>query len=80
MGAERQEDWTPPVETCPHPGAARRVNLDRSDPERKKDEHVHTQNMVAGGGVVNRYNDPKELNLGLTDAQRVDLAEYLKSI
>jgi hypothetical protein len=30
--------------------------------------------------VVNRYNDPKELNLGLTDAQRVDLVEYLKSI
>ncbi len=30
--------------------------------------------------VVNRYNDPKELNLGLTDAQRVDLVEYLKTI
>ena len=30
--------------------------------------------------VVNRYNDPKELNLGLTDAQRVDLVEYLKSL
>jgi hypothetical protein len=27
--------------------------------------------------VVNRYNDPKELNLGLTDAQRVDLVEFL---
>lgn len=30
--------------------------------------------------VVNRYNDSKELNLGLTDAQRVDLVEYLKSL
>ena len=30
--------------------------------------------------VVNRYNDPQELNLGLTDAQRVDLVEYLKSL
>ncbi len=30
--------------------------------------------------VVNRYNDPKELNLGLTDGQRVDLVEYLKSL
>ena len=30
--------------------------------------------------VVNRYNDPKELNLGLTDAQRADLVEYLKSL
>lgn len=30
--------------------------------------------------VVNRYNDPKEFDLGLTDAQRVDLVEYLKSI
>ena len=30
--------------------------------------------------VVNRYNDPKELNLGLTDAQRVDVVEYLKSL
>ncbi|HET7548363.1 MAG TPA: hypothetical protein VFJ86_11360 [Usitatibacter sp.] len=30
--------------------------------------------------VVNRYNDPKEMNLGLTDAQRVDLVEYLKSL
>ncbi|MEO8859270.1 MAG: hypothetical protein ABI343_19975 [Burkholderiaceae bacterium] len=30
--------------------------------------------------VVNRYNDPKQLNLGLTDAQRVDLVEYLKSL
>ena len=30
--------------------------------------------------VVNRYNDPNELNLGLTDAQRVDLVEYLKSL
>ncbi len=30
--------------------------------------------------VVNRYNDPKELNLGLTDAQRVDLVDYLKSL
>lgn len=30
--------------------------------------------------VVNRYNDSKQLNLGLTDAQRVDLVEYLKSL
>jgi hypothetical protein len=30
--------------------------------------------------VVNRYNGSKELNLGLTDAQRVDLVEYLKSL
>jgi hypothetical protein len=30
--------------------------------------------------LKNRYNDPKELNLGLTDAQRADLVEYLKSI
>ena len=30
--------------------------------------------------VVNRYNDLKEFNLGLTDAQRVDLVEYLKSL
>ena len=30
--------------------------------------------------VVNRYNDAKELNLGLTDGQRVDLVEYLKSL
>lgn len=30
--------------------------------------------------VVNRYNDPKELDLKLTDAQRVDLVEYLKSL
>jgi len=30
--------------------------------------------------VVNRYNDPKENNLGLNDAQRVDLVEYLKSL
>ena len=30
--------------------------------------------------VVNRYNDPKELNLGLTDGQRSDLVEYLKSL
>ncbi|MEO6226497.1 MAG: hypothetical protein ABIO61_01385 [Thermomonas sp.] len=30
--------------------------------------------------VVNRYNDEKKLNLGLTDAQRVDLVEYLKSL
>jgi hypothetical protein len=30
--------------------------------------------------VVNRYNDSKELNLGLTDAQRIDLVEYLKSL
>ncbi|MEO8563400.1 MAG: hypothetical protein ABI601_15070 [bacterium] len=30
--------------------------------------------------VVNRYNDSKELKLGLTDAQRADLVEYLKSL
>ncbi len=30
--------------------------------------------------VVNRYNASTELNLGLTDAQRVDLVEYLKSL
>ena len=30
--------------------------------------------------VVNRYNDPREHNLGLTDAQRADLVEYLKSL
>jgi hypothetical protein len=30
--------------------------------------------------VVNRYNDPKEMNLGLTDTQRVDLVEFLKSL
>jgi len=30
--------------------------------------------------VVNRYNEPSELNLGLTDSQRVDLVEYLKSL
>jgi hypothetical protein len=30
--------------------------------------------------VVNRYNDANELNLGLSDAQRVDLVEYLKSL
>ncbi len=30
--------------------------------------------------VVNRYNDSRELNLGLTDTQRADLAEYLKSL
>ena len=30
--------------------------------------------------LVNRYNDPNELDLGLTDAQRVDLVEYLKSL
>ena len=30
--------------------------------------------------AVNRYNDPKELNLGLTDAQRAGLVEYLKLI
>jgi hypothetical protein len=30
--------------------------------------------------LVNRYDNPKELNLGLSDAQRVDLVEYLKSI
>ena len=30
--------------------------------------------------VVNRYNDAKELNLGLDDAQRVALVEYLKSL
>lgn len=30
--------------------------------------------------VVNRYNDPHEHNLGLSDAQRLDLVEYLKSL
>jgi hypothetical protein len=30
--------------------------------------------------VVNRYNDPQELSLGLNDAQRIDLVEYLKSL
>jgi hypothetical protein len=30
--------------------------------------------------VVNRYNDPQERNLGLNDAQRTDLVEYLKSL
>jgi hypothetical protein len=30
--------------------------------------------------VVNRYNDPKERNLRLSDAQRTDLVEYLKSL
>jgi hypothetical protein len=30
--------------------------------------------------VVNRYNDANELDLGLTDAQRADLVEYLKSL
>jgi len=30
--------------------------------------------------VVNRYNDSRELNLGLTDTQRADLVEYLKSL
>lgn len=30
--------------------------------------------------VVNRYNDARERNLGLTDAQRTDLVEYLKSL
>jgi len=30
--------------------------------------------------VVNRYNDPTEQNLGLSDAQRADLVEYLKSL
>lgn len=30
--------------------------------------------------VVNRYNDPTEHNLGLSDAQRADLVEYLKSL
>jgi len=30
--------------------------------------------------VVNRYNDSNELDLGLTDAERVDLVEYLKSL
>ncbi len=30
--------------------------------------------------VVNRYNDSKKINLRLTDAQRVDLVEYLKSL
>lgn len=30
--------------------------------------------------VVNRYNDSQQFNLGLADAQRVDLVEYLKSL
>lgn len=30
--------------------------------------------------VVNRYNNPNEHNLGLNDAERVDLVEYLKSL
>lgn len=30
--------------------------------------------------VVNRYNDPRELSLGLNDSQRIDLVEYLKSL
>ena len=30
--------------------------------------------------VVNRYNAPQERNLGLNDAQRTDLVEFLKSI
>ncbi|HEX6005900.1 MAG TPA: hypothetical protein VFZ14_18065, partial [Burkholderiales bacterium] len=30
--------------------------------------------------LVNRYNDPRELDLRLNDAQRVDLVEYLKSL
>jgi hypothetical protein len=30
--------------------------------------------------LVNRYNDAGELNLGLNDAQRSDLVEYLKSL
>jgi hypothetical protein len=30
--------------------------------------------------VVNRYNDPAQRNLGLYDAQRIDLVEYLKSL
>ncbi len=30
--------------------------------------------------VVNRYNDSKTFNLGLTNAQRIDLVEYLKSL
>ena len=30
--------------------------------------------------VVNRYNDPAQRNLGLSDAQRIDLVEYLKSL
>jgi len=30
--------------------------------------------------AVNRYNDPTEHNLGLNDAQRTDLVEYLKSL
>ena len=30
--------------------------------------------------VVNRYNDPSELDLRLTDGQRVNLVEYLKSL
>jgi hypothetical protein len=29
---------------------------------------------------VNRYNAPAQRNLGLSDAQRVDLVEYLKSL
>jgi hypothetical protein len=30
--------------------------------------------------VVNRYNDAAQRNLGLNDAQRIDLVEYLKSL
>jgi hypothetical protein len=30
--------------------------------------------------VVNRYNDPAQRHLGLNDAQRTDLVEYLKSL
>ena len=30
--------------------------------------------------VVNRYNAPEERNLGLNDAQRIDLVEFLKSL
>ena len=30
--------------------------------------------------VVNRYNAPSERNLGLNDAQRTDLVEFLKSL
>ena len=30
--------------------------------------------------VVNRYNAPQERNLGLNDAQRMELVEYLKSL
>jgi len=30
--------------------------------------------------VVNHYHGSKELDLGLRDAQRVDLLEYLQSI